>query len=148
MRLLLLVLAFTAGWLVNGWRLEERAQAMLNEALKAQNQALEDVRVKEREQRQRADNAAKNLKKALSDVDSLYMRLNSSSLYNSECASESDMSRGSTSPGRTAAKSVCNCSKTDIRKFQELYKKQLDLAKQCDETATKYNALIELLKSH
>lgn len=143
MKYLFGLLAFCAGWYVCSVRNDVFWQEHLNTLLKEHNVALQQAREKEHEQRERADNASKNLQKALADIDSMYERLKSERLLKS---ASHNMPRASTNSSRTTSRSSCECARNDSTKFQKLYQAQLELSKQCDEVALKYNELIKLLQ--
>lgn len=144
MKYIFVFFAFCAGWYVCSVRYESQWQEHLNSLLQEHNVALQQTREKEHEQRERADNASKNLQKALADIDSMYEHLKSERLH--KPSSTSNMSRTATNSSRTTSKSSCKCTRNDSQKFQRLYEQQLVVAKQCDDIAVKYNELINLSK--
>ena len=116
-----------------------------NEQLQAVNQQLIRVRTEERRQRKRADEASKNLQKAMSDVDALYKRITSVSLRQSINNNTDSMPGAPANPVRAPSRSACECAKQNRDKLQRLYEQQLIIARDCDITATKNNELIRLV---
>ncbi len=46
-----------------------------------------------------------------------------------------------------AGKEKCRCPKQDARKLQDLYRRQLEIARDCDVTAARYNALLSIYEA-
>lgn len=137
------IIAFWAGWFVNGLRYEHNMQEFINSELQQQIQAVEDARSKEQEYREKVDKTTRQAKEAIDVVNAHYRKLLNDSLSKSSASSNSNMSAAST-PSATVSKSSCKCPNQNREKLQRLYEQQLIIARDCDITATHYNELIEL----
>lgn len=132
-------------WFSTSAYYENQFTTYKNEQLQAVNKQLVNVRNKEQQQRQRADEASQNLNKALSDVNTLYKRLASDSLQQSRGDHAVSMPGAPANPVRAPSRSACECVKQNRDKLQRLYEQQLIIARDCDITATKNNELIRLV---
>ena len=81
-------------------------------------------------------------------ADSNFVIDNSVSMHNSEdnTSSNSDMPSTATTAG-AVSDCKCRCDGKDQAKLRRLYQEQLIVARDCDITATHYNALIEFYRS-
>jgi len=81
-------------------------------------------------------------------ADSNIVTDNSISLHNSQdnTSRNSDMSSTATTAG-AVSDCKCRCDGKDAAKLRRLYQEQLIVARDCDITATHYNALIEFYRS-
>ena len=146
MRYFSLILIVLITWFTCSSYYENKLTSYKNEQLQAVNQQLIRVRTEERRQRKRADEASKNLQKAMSDVDALYKRITSVSLRQSINNTTDSMPRASGNSSRVTSRSTCQCAKQNREKLQRLYEQQLTIARDCDITATKYNELLQLVR--
>ena len=141
-----LLIAVCVTWFACSSYYNNQLTTYKNEQLQAVNQQLIRVRTEERRQRKRADEASKNLQKAMSDVDALYKRITSVSLRQSINNNTDSMPRASGNSSRATSRSTCQCAKQNREKLQRLYEQQLTIARDCDITATKYNELLQLVR--
>lgn len=137
------IIAFWAGWFVNGLRYEHNMQEFINSELQQQIQAVEDARSKEQEYREKVDKTTRQAKEAIDVVNAHYRKLLNDSLSKSSASSNNSVPAAST-PSATVSKSSCKCPNQNREKLQRLYEQQLIIARDCDITATHYNELIEL----
>lgn len=139
------VIAFWAGWFVNGYRYEHNMQEFINSELRQQIQAYEQTQAKERENLDKALKSAEETKDALDDVTARYNQLLADSLSKSSASSDNSVP-ANTNSSSSVSKGACKCSESNRAKLQRLYERQLIIARDCDITATHYNQLIELWK--
>lgn len=137
------IIAFWAGWFVNGLRYEHNMQEFINSELRQQIQAVEDARNKEQEYREKVDKTTRQAKEAIDVVNAHYRKLLNDSLSKSSSSSNNNMSTDSKA-STTIQKSTSKCIEQHRAKLQRLYEQQLIIARDCDITATHYNELIEL----
>lgn len=118
------------------------------------NQALTDKIKKEQYFTEESNSVQRKLEANLKDISYNYNNYlygflsdnsnsNSDRLSNSNASSRKDMSSDPTVTS-TVSKDRCKCNGTDKAKLQRLYERQLTIARDCDITASHYNALIDL----
>lgn len=137
------IIAFWAGWLVNGMRYENNMQNYINKELQQQIQAVEDAKAKEHEYREKADKTTRQAKEAVDVVNAHYRKLLNDSLSKSSASSQNSVPAASSSSS-SVSKSTSKCTEQHRAKLQRLYEQQLVIARDCDITAAHYNELIEL----
>ena len=137
------IIAFWAGWFVNGLRYENIMQNYINKELQQQIQAVEDARSKEQEYREKLDKTTRQAKEAIEVVNAHYRKLLNDSLSKSSASSQDSVpaASGSSVP---ISKSTSKCTEQHRAKLQRLYEQQLVIARDCDVTAAHYNELIDL----
>lgn len=137
------IIAFWAGWFVNGLRYENNMQNYINQELQQQIQAVEDAKAKEHEYREKADKTTRQAKEADDVVNAHYRKLLNDSLSKSSASSQNSVPANAKTSD-TVQTNANKCVRTDTAEFQRLYQKQLALAKQCDELNVKYVRLYDL----
>lgn len=137
------IIAFWAGWFVNGLRYENNMQNYINQELQQQIQAVEDARSKEQEYREKLDKTTRQAKEAIDVVNAHYRKLLNDSLSKSSASNQNSVpsASGSSVP---ISKSTSKCTEQHRAKLQRLYEQQLVIARDCDITAAHYNELIDL----
>ncbi len=118
------------------------------------NQALTDKIKKEQYFAKESNNVQRKLETNLKDISYDYNNylhgfLSDNSNSNSDRLSDSNTSSSKNMPSdstvtTTVSKGRCECNGTDKAKLQRLFERQLTIARDCDITATHYNALIDL----
>ena len=142
-----LIIAFCGGWYANGLRHEIKMQEYIIASIEKQTQDIQNARTKEQEYREKADKATKQAKEATATISAHYRKLLADGLPKSNTYTNSDKLSGNvqTSTGISRTNS-CQWSKSHRAKFQRLYERQLEIAHERDAIATKYNALIKMIK--
>lgn len=140
------IIAFWAGWFVNGLRYENNMQNYINQELQQQIQAVEDARSKEQEYREKLDKTTRQAKEAIDVVNAHYRKLLNDSLSKSSASSQNSVPSASGSSG-PISKSTSKCTEQHRAKLQRLYERQLVIARDCDITAAHYNELIDFYEA-
>lgn len=138
-----LLIAVCITWFASSSYYENKLTTYKNEQLQSVNQQLIRVRDEEIKQRRRANDAIENLSKAKHDLNLRYAELSTLRLQSDN--SDDSMPRAPGNSARVTSRSACQCARDNSKQLHELYKKQLALAKQCDEIAIKHNQLIKLV---
>lgn len=137
------IIAFWAGFYVNGLRHEKQFQEYISASFEKQAQDIQAARNKEQEYREKVGKTTRQAKEAIDVVNAHYRKLLNDSLSKSSASSNNSVPAAST-PSATVSKSSCKCPNQNREKLQRLYEQQLIIARDCDITATHYNELIEL----
>lgn len=140
------IIAFWAGWFVNGLRYENNMQNYINQEMQQQIQAVEDAKAKEHEYREKADKTTRQAKEAVDVVNAHYRKLLNDSLSKSSASSNNSVPAASSSSS-SVSKSTSKCTEQHRAKLQRLYEQQLVIARDCDITAAHYNELIDFYEA-
>lgn len=140
------IIAFWAGWFVNGLRYENNMQNYINQELQQQIQAVEDAKAKEHEYREKADKTTRQAKEAVDVVNAHYRKLLNDSLSKSSASSQDSVPAASGSSS-SVSKSTSKCTEQHRAKLQRLYEQQLVIARDCDITAAHFNELIDFYEA-
>ena len=116
---------------------------------------IDDIKIKKEQYfAKESNNVQRKLETNLKDISYDYNNylhgfLSDNSNSNSDRLSDSNTSSSKNMPSdstvtTTVSKGRCECNGTDKAKLQRLFERQLTIARDCDITATHYNALIDL----
>lgn len=135
--------AFVFGWRGGGLYERSRFNDFITE-LNAQNLELKSlVKATELKLESNVKDAENKINDATRAIDANYN--DAVSVLDNAVSSSSDNSvPSSTSTASNNKESKCRCDCANERKLRELYKKQLEIARDCDITSAHYNELIDL----
>lgn len=128
-------------------KLKNTVADMQTAALQSEIQNAEYQREVEHGWQEQANQAARAAQDAISDVerkfDNLLVQFDLNGVHADSAGGDiAALPAAAADSGRTCKPCECKCSGTDRAKLQRFYTKQLTIAKNCDVTAARYNALL------
>lgn len=145
-----LLLGLFIGWKVTSTYFEAEMNAML-------------LQIQEQEQKSHVKALEKNIKNTetltvklgelnneTSNINNKFMSLskfNIEQLRTEDTSSDTTLRTDTRTTERTTTEKKDRCVRQDSAKFQRLYEQQLEVARDCDITATYYNKLLELYEN-
>ena len=145
-----LLLGLFIGWKVTSTYFEAEMNAML-------------LQIQEQEQKSHVEALEKTIKNTetltvklgelnneTSNINNKFMSLskfNIEQLRTEDTSSDTTLRTDTRTTERTTTKKKDRCVRQDYAKFQRLYEQQLEVARDCDITATYYNKLLELYEN-
>lgn len=144
-----LLLGLFIGWKVTSTYFETEMNAML-------------LQIQEQEQKSHVEALKKTIKNTetltvklgelnneTSNINNKFMSLSKFNIeqLRSDTSSDTTLRPDTRTAERTTTEKKDRCTRQDSAKFQRLYEQQLEVARDCDITATYYNKLLELYKN-
>lgn len=151
--LVILTATFSLGYSCSAYKYKLEIETIKTAALAEQAKALEDKNSKEKSNYEIITSAQSKLFTQTSDIQKNYSVLSNSILFNdSDSLQYSDNTSSNASVPNDAGstkpvqESTCKCNADNRTRLQRLYRQQLEVARDCDITATHYNELIDIYK--
>lgn len=144
----LVAVAFAAGWVINGWRWERDRAEFEAQANKKALQQTQSVREIERGLQTFANLTASDLKRAYDNINQKYLdALNRISDFERVQHNNPDSANPMPKTPTTTARTCKPCTGQSPRPDADRAKRALEIARDCDLLAVRYNKLVKFYES-
>lgn len=145
-----LLLGLFTGWKVTSTYFESEMNAMLLQIQQQEQKSHVEALEKTIKNTEALTVKLGELNNETSNINDKFMSLskfNIEQLRTEDTSSDTALRTDTATTERTTAEKKCQCVRQNSSRLQRLYERQLEVARDCDITATYYNKLLELYEN-